>query len=81
MFTHSSIGTLAQSISLIAGVISVFEGRLNRVWVDWLEKPPRLLTMLVGRLEESGKLPTLLIVRLGSSVLCQQVRLSNVGLG
>ena len=72
---------LVQPISLTAGAIFVFEGRLNRAWVDWLEKLPRLLAMVVGRLEESEKLPKLLIVRFGSSVLCQRVFLSSIGLG
>ena len=80
MFTDSCIGMMVLSLPLIAGA-SVFERRLNRGWVDWLEKPPRLLTMLVGRLEDSEKLPTLLLVRSRSSVLSHQVRLSSTGLG
>ena len=75
VFTSSNTGMLAPSNQLLVGDISALEGGLNGTRVGWFEKLPRLLTMLIGRLEDSEKLPTLLTTRVGGSMLRQQGRL------
>ena len=75
VFPSSNTGMLAPSNQLLVGDISALEGGLNGTLVDWFEKLPRLLAMLIGRLEDSEKLPTLLTGCVEGSMLRQQVRL------
>ena len=68
VFASSITGMPAPSNQLLAGDIPELEGGLNGTRVDWFEKLPRLLTMLIGRLEDFWKLPTLLTGRVEGSV-------------
>lgn len=52
VFASSITGMLAPSNQLLVGNIPALEGGLNGTRVDWFEKLPRLLTMLIGRLED-----------------------------
>lgn len=52
VFASSITCMLAPSNQLIVGDIPALEGGLNGTRVGWFEKLPRLLTMLIGRLED-----------------------------
>lgn len=80
VFASSITGMPAPSNQLLVGHIPALEGGLNCTRVDWFEKLPRLLTMLIGRLEDFWKLPTLLTGRVEGSMLRQQVHLPSIEL-